>query len=124
MKDAFVNADRKLIGRVIENFITNAVKFSLDQKKLTIRVIRQRADIRVEVQDYGTGIAKEDIPYIWNRYYKVDPYGTNKTGTGLGLNIVSQIMKIHEADYGVESEPGKGSIFWFVLKAVEKDEKA
>ena len=49
----------------------------------------------------------------------MDPYGNNKTGTGLGLNIASQILKIHDAKYGVESEVGQGSTFWFELEAVE-----
>lgn len=119
-EDAYVNADIKLIERAIQNFLSNAIKFSLNEKKITIRVKHCGQTIRTEVQDYGTGIASENLNEIWTRYYKVDPYGNNKTGTGLGLNIVSEIMKLHGAEYGVESELGCGSTFWFELKAVER----
>ena len=63
------------------------------------------------------GIAKEDLPYVWDRYYKVDK--THKRavmGTGLGLSIVKNILELHHAGYGVVSEPGCGSTFWFELK--------
>lgn len=117
----YVNADRKLISRVLQNYISNAVKFSMDEKRIVIRAYRNGDEIRTEVQDFGPGIASDDIPNVWTRYYTVDPYGNNKYGTGLGLNIVSEIMKLHDgANYGVDSELEKGSTFWFSLKAAEK----
>ena len=79
--------------------------------------------MKVSVRDYGTGIEADKLPHIWERYYKVDPYGSNKAGTGVGLHIVKEIMEMHEAEYGVESRPGEGSCFWFCLKAVQKAER-
>ena len=119
----FVNADRKLISRVLENFISNALKFSLNEKKIKISAKKEGGDVKVSVRDYGTGIEADKLPHIWERYYKVDPYGSNKAGTGVGLHIVKEIMEMHEAEYGVESRPGEGSCFWFCLKAVQKAER-
>ena len=67
--------------------------------------------------DSGEGIAEEDLPYIWDRYYKVEK--THKravTGTGLGLSIVKSILDMHHGDYGVTSKINEGSVFWFSLK--------
>lgn len=115
----YVYADRKLISRVLENFISNAVKFSGDMKKIRIKTKREYGMIKTTVQDFGAGIEVEKLPYIWERYYKVDPFGTNKSGTGVGLHIVKEILQMHQAQYGVSSEPGKGSCFWFRLKAAK-----
>jgi len=111
----FVFADRKLIARVLQNFISNALKFSIHEKKIIIRAYRRNDVVRTEIQDFGPGIREEDIPLIWDRYYTVNPYGNNKKGTGLGLNIASAVLKIHDAKYGVESKIDHGSIFWFEL---------
>ena len=73
--------------------------------------------VRIEVTDSGDGIAKEALPYVWDRYYKVDK--THKRavmGTGLGLSIVKNILELHHAGYGVVSEQGCCSTFWFELK--------
>lgn len=119
--DLEVFADRKLIARVLQNFISNAMKFSINEKKIVIRAHKQNDATRVEIQDFGPGIKEEDIPLIWDRYYTVNPYGNNKKGTGLGLNIASAALKIHDADFGVESEIGEGTTFWFELPEKRND---
>ena len=118
----FVFADRKLIARVLQNFISNALKYSINEKKIIIRAYRKNEVVRTEIQDFGPGIREEDIPLIWDRYYTVNPYGNNKKGTGLGLNIASAALKIHDAQYGVESKPGNGSIFWFELSESREEQ--
>ena len=71
---------------------------------------------RIEIRDDGDGIAPDKIPHIWNRYYKVDKEHRRATrGSGIGLSIVRSILELHQAQYGVESEIGKGSTFWFML---------
>ena len=73
--------------------------------------------IRLEVEDFGSGIAKEEIPYIWDRYQKSSKtFSRSQTSTGLGLSIVRSIAKAHHAEYGVTSEVGKGSTFYFELE--------
>lgn len=110
-----VYGDRKLIGRVLENFIGNALKFSAEKKRIDIEAKREGQRVRVSVRDYGIGIKEEQLAYIWERYYKVEPYGSNKAGTGLGLHIAKEILEMHNAVYGVESQWKEGSCFWFYL---------
>jgi signal transduction histidine kinase len=68
--------------------------------------------------DSGDGIDEKDLPYIWDRYYKVDKnHKRAVVGTGLGLSIVKRIFELQNLQYGVISEVGKGSIFWFRIEA-------
>ncbi|MPN44612.1 Sensor histidine kinase ResE [bioreactor metagenome] len=72
--------------------------------------------VMIEVTDTGEGMEQENLPYIWNRYYKIDKnHKRAVTGTGLGLSIVKKIIELHHGSYGVCSEVGKGSTFWFAL---------
>lgn len=105
------------IKQVIYNFVSNAIKHTKDHAKIIIRVIKLDECVRVEVSDNGDGIKSEDLPYIWDRYYKIDKsFRRNQTSTGLGLAIVKALLDAHDANYGVISELGKGSCFYFELK--------
>ncbi|MBQ3962031.1 MAG: sensor histidine kinase, partial [Erysipelotrichaceae bacterium] len=77
-----------------------------------------------EVIDNGNGISEEALPYIWDRYYKVDKnFNRSVNSTGLGLAIAKAILEAHKAHYGVESKLGEGSTFWFELdKDYENEE--
>ena len=80
------------------------------------------SDMRIEVLDTGKGIAPEDLPYIWDRYYKVDKNHRRSTvGAGLGLSIVKGVLEAHGAEYGVASTLGEGSDFWFRLPLLPPD---
>ncbi len=115
-EDVWVNADELRISQVLYNLINNAINYTgIDKKVLVKQVIREQS-VRIEVIDTGEGIPAENIPYIWDRYYKVDKTHKRATiGTGLGLSIVRSILDTHGATYGVESESGKGSTFWFEM---------
>jgi signal transduction histidine kinase len=112
-----IKADVPKIEQVVYNLINNAVNYTGDDGKITVRLIRKKAGIgRFEVKDSGGGIAKEEIPYIWERYYKAAKAQFHKrttVGTGIGLSIVKGVMEIHGYAYGVNSALGKGSTFWF-----------
>ncbi len=115
-----VNADRERILQVIYNFINNAITHAGKDKTVIIsqKVVEsgENRNVRIEVTDHGDGIAPKDIPYIWDRYYKVDKlHKRSQTGSGLGLSIVKGILELHGAKYGVTSEVGNGSTFWFEL---------
>lgn len=111
-----VFADEVKINQAFYNLLLNAIHHS-DTKEILVRLVNLGNKVRVEVQDFGKGIDKDELPHVWDRYYK-----SNKThrrsilGTGLGLSIVKRIIDLHDGEYGVESEPGKGSTFWYTLK--------
>ena len=114
-----VGADRVMILQVIYNLINNAINYTGEDKQ--VRVIQSLSEdgarVRLSVVDNGVGIAPEQIPLIWDRYYKVDQvHRRAMIGTGLGLSIVKQILEAHQTTYGVESKPGEGSTFWFEMK--------
>lgn len=113
-----VNADQVKISQVVYNLITNAVNYTGDNKKV---IVRQLIDsdagiVRIEFEDFGEGIPKDQFHNIWDRYYKIDKNHKRGTvGTGLGLSIVRNILELHHARYGLRSTLGKGSVFWFEL---------
>lgn len=116
-----VYADRKLIYRAIYNFASNAVKFCGEKKEARIIIRRYQGSVRVEVIDYGIGIEKEKLPYIWKRFYQAKPNDREKAGMGVGLNIASEILRMHNAPFGAESTPNKETCFWFMLEAYEDE---
>ena len=121
--DAYVCADSGMILQVVYNLINNAINYSGDDKVISVRQTIEGNCVRISVSDNGEGILEEDIPYIWDRYYKVDKVHKRTTvGTGLGLSIVKEILKLHNATYGVTSVPQKGSTFWFEMMTVDAQE--
>lgn len=113
----FVQCDKKRILQVIYNLVNNAINYAGEDKTVILRLTDgENGRRRVEVIDHGAGIAKEDLPLIFDRYYKVDKvHNRAVTGTGLGLSIVKNILEGHGAVYGVQSEPGEGSVFYFEI---------
>lgn len=120
-----VIADRTMILQVIYNLINNAVNYTGEDKmvRVTQRVLTggEQLRVRISVTDDGEGIPPDQIPLIWDRYYKVDKvHRRAMIGTGLGLSIVKQILEQHHTTYGVESKLGQGSTFWFELPVAER----
>lgn len=122
-EDIYINADHKQLGQSVYNLIINAINYSRDEDIVTVRLYTiKNGKVRFEVSDTGVGIPKEQLPYIWERYYKVDRSENHKRavkGTGLGLSIVKGIFERHHFRYGIDSEVGKGSTFWFECGAVK-----
>lgn len=117
---AFVNADRTRILQVIYNLINNAVSYTGEDKVVKIEMSVQNGSVTTHIIDSGEGIAEDKLPYIWDRYYKVDKnHRRAQLGSGLGLSIVKEILLAHDASFGVNSKLGEGSDFWFSLKLAE-----
>ncbi len=119
---AHVNADRRMILQVLYNLINNAINYTGADLTVTITQTVSDGRVRISISDTGEGIEQEQMPLIWDRYYKVDKvHKRAMIGTGLGLSIVKEILSLHDAAYGVDSTVGKGSTFWFELTTVAPD---
>lgn len=122
-KEVIVIGDPLKIKQVLINFINNAIKFIGKDNQLVIQILCEEETVRIEVIDHGIGISSDDLPYIWDRYFKIDKHHhRNVAGTGLGLSIASAILKSHGCNFGVSSELDKGSVFWFEMKYAKKPE--
>ncbi len=118
-----VKADKKKLEQVIYNLINNAIHYTGEDKNVKIDILELEEKYRIEIRDTGKGISKEEIPHIWEKYYKSKKnHQRNHYGTGLGLAIVKGILEAHHFTYGVSSKKGKGSCFYFeIIK--EKEER-
>lgn len=114
---ALVNADKNKITQVIYNLVNNAINYTGNDKLVYIRVLDNKKEYVIEVKDTGKGIKKEEIPYIWDKYYKSDKkHQRNVVSTGIGLSIVKEILSKHKFDYGVKSIQKKGTTFYFKIR--------
>lgn len=114
--EILIKADKKKISQVIYNLVNNAINYTGDDNLVTIKIIKDK-DILVEIIDTGKGIKEEDIPYIWDKYYKNQKkHKRNLIGTGLGLSIVKNILEKHHYEYGVISKEDIGTTFYFKIK--------
>ncbi|MGD9559079.1 MAG: sensor histidine kinase [Oscillospiraceae bacterium] len=117
-EDCEVYADPALLERALRNLLGNAINHVGDDGFIGLKVFKtEHSTVRVEVADHGPGITAEDMPHLFERYYR-SRADTGKPGTGLGLSIVKAIFVAHGFTYGVESQPGAGATFWFEARLV------
>ncbi|MDE3057863.1 MAG: HAMP domain-containing protein [Bacteroidota bacterium] len=113
---AEIYGDRERLRQVVENLVDNAVKYSEPNTTVTISYRDNEHEATIAVADEGIGIAREHLPRIFERFYRVDKDRSREAGgTGLGLAIVKHILEAHHSSIQVKSEVGKGSVFTFVL---------
>ena len=111
------NEDR--MEQVLTNLVENAIRYSPPGKTVTVKAGSDNGLVQIEVSDEGPGIPEEDLPYIWDRFHRVEKSRSRSLGgTGLGLAIVKQIVEAHGGKVGVHSQPGQGSTFFFSIPAV------
>lgn len=107
-----LQVDREAIARSLLNLVNNAVKYSSNRKYLGVHLYRQNASVKLEVIDHGIGIPANELPKIFEKFYRVgDPLVHNTKGSGLGLSLVRHMVQAHGGEVAVESTPGKGSTF-------------
>lgn len=117
-----IHGDRDRVGQVVNNIVTNAIKYSLEQASIKIYITEDDTYYKISVKDTGMGIAREDLPRIFERFYRVDKARSRAMGgTGLGLAIAKEIMESHGGRLIAESEYGKGTTMtmWFPKKSPE-----
>jgi signal transduction histidine kinase/PAS domain-containing protein len=116
-----VLADADRIGQVLRNYISNALKYSPEDRPIQVSVHINEENARVSVRDEGSGLSPEEQTQIWERFYRVhgtrvsSSTGSSNAGLGLGLYICKAIIEQLQGNVGVESTPGEGSTFWFSL---------
>jgi signal transduction histidine kinase len=113
-ESAPIMGNEHIMKRALYNLIGNAVNYTGEDRFVGVRLIRRATDVRFEVTDTGVGIPPDKIATIWDRYYKSRVnHARGVAGTGIGLSIVKRILTMHEARFGVTSQPTQGSCFWF-----------
>jgi two-component system phosphate regulon sensor histidine kinase PhoR len=113
----FVLADKIRITQVLNNLISNAIKYGRVGGGVFVGLVLLNEKLKVEITDDGLGIAAEHLPRLFERFYRVDKMRSRESGgTGLGLSIVKHIMEAHGEQVSVESKVGVGSSFYFTLK--------
>jgi two-component system, sensor histidine kinase and response regulator len=121
--DALVLGDEIRLEQVLLNYITNAIKYSPDRKELEIHSHIENNFLIVAVRDFGIGIPKENQPDVFRKFYRVEGSAQRFQGLGVGLYICFDIIQRHHGKCWLESEPGKGSTFYFSLPVANQIEK-
>jgi len=112
--EIYIDSDR--IEQVFTNLIDNAIRHTEENGQVVVHVTGQETSIKVDIKDTGSGIPEEDLPFVFERFYKADKARTRgKSGTGLGLAIVKNIISAHNGNISVHSKLGEGTTFTFVI---------
>jgi signal transduction histidine kinase len=117
-------ADPRNIEEVLNNLLSNAINYSPDGGKVTVTAKGIDHLIEIKVSDEGVGIPPEEVPKIFEKFYRVKhPKTRHVTGTGLGLSLVKGIVEAYHGRIGVESAPGKGTTFTIILPAMKEEKE-
>jgi PAS domain S-box-containing protein len=110
-EEVIIEADKERISQIIGRLLNNAVKFTGEQGRIKVIVKNLFKEIEIIISDTGIGIPETDLPFIFQKFYRVNRPGTEIAGTGLGLVFVKQIIDLHQGFITVQSEVGKGTTF-------------
>ncbi|NNU33024.1 PAS domain S-box protein [Mucilaginibacter sp. S1162] len=113
--ELYINGDAHRIEQVLNNLLTNAIRYAPGSNQIIITLGREKNDVKIGVRDFGVGIAPEKLKQIFSRFYRVDETNPNVSGTGIGLYLSKEVITRHNGKIWAESEPGVGSTFWLTL---------
>jgi signal transduction histidine kinase len=108
-------ADRFRLAQVLENLISNAIKYSPEGGTVTISARTVRYRVELSIQDNGIGMTQEQQKHLFEKFYRADTSNTTISGTGLGLALCKLIVELHRGRIWIESEPGHGATVYFTL---------
>ncbi len=117
-----IEADRKLITRVISNFFTNAIKYTEEGEKISIKIIEGKNRVYFELINFGANINEQDLENIWMPFFRTDKSSEPRLktrGTGVGLYLVSEILKAHNCEFGIENIDKGVKAYFYINKKVE-----
>jgi signal transduction histidine kinase len=118
-------ADSSRLGQVIDNLVSNAIKFTVGGGTVAVRVRNEGARCAIEVSDSGVGIGPNELEYLFDRFYRAqEARKGHYSGAGLGLAISKAIVDAHEGEVQVTSEPGQGSTFRVLLPVPDAKQPA
>ncbi len=124
LADVRVYGDQIRIEQVILNYLTNAIKYSPDSTEILFDVsVLSPDEVMINVTDSGIGIPKDKQASLFTKFYRVEESSNRFQGLGMGLYICAEIIKRHHGRYGVDSEPGKGSSFYFTLPVYQVEQQ-
>jgi DNA-binding response OmpR family regulator len=112
-----VRADSMRLKQVLMNLVGNAIKFTPEGGRISLQARPENGAVRIEVRDSGPGILPEEQKRIFEAFVRLQKPGKSSEGTGLGLAITQRLVELHGGHLGLESEPGKGSCFYFLLSS-------
>ena len=118
VEEKIIACDPDKIERVMLNLISNAIKFSNPNSEIYVNLLSKRKTVEITVKDTGIGIEKQNLEYIFNKFYQEDKsLSRNAEGSGIGLSLIKSLVELHGWNISVESEVNKGSIFKVKLPA-------
>ena len=112
-----IEADKKLIHRVISNYFTNAIKYTSKGEKIYIEISEHKDRVYFELTNYGITIEEEDLENIWMPFFRSVNSETPRLktkGTGIGLYLVSEILKAHDCEYGIENTKNGVKAYFYI----------
>ena len=116
-KQVFIVSDRNLVSRILENLVSNAIKYTPQGKNIWLQLATDADAVHIKVKDEGVGIDKDELPYLFSKYSNISSKPTaGEASTGLGLSIVKRLVSELNGSISCESELGKGSVFTVILK--------
>ena len=121
-----VEADNKLIKRVISNFVTNAIKYTPENSNIEVLLKQTKRKVYFELINYGVNISKEDLLNIWIPFFRVEnatQRQLSSKGSGIGLYLVSEILKAHNADYSITNVKNGVKASFSINKTISDNKK-
>lgn len=122
-KQLYIQADYMCLRQVLNNILTNAVKYNIDGGFVYVDVYLDGSNVKISIADTGIGIPKDQLTLIFEPFYRVHTHMDKWKGSGLGLAIVSKLVKGMNGNYGVHSEEGMGTTFWISFEVMNLEKK-